>query len=128
MAAPTVQTIVSGGNVLIINVRKVFDTDDADAVIVDKSTLTGPLGIEPSKIAVMEIWWTIQGYGNVLLEFDRDTDNIIGSFSGQGYIDYMPYGGKIDQGANGTGDILLTSTAGSANGSYNFVIKMRLKK
>jgi len=128
MAAPTVQTIVSGGNILIVNVRKTFDTDDTDEVIIDKSTLIGPQSAEPSKLAVMEIWWTIQGYGNVLLEFDRGTDNIIGSFSGQGYIDYMPYGGKIDQGTGGTGDILLTTTAGSANGSYNFVIKMRLKK
>lgn len=128
MAAPTVQTVVSGSNVLVINIRKVFDSDDTDAVVVDKSALTGPISGEPTKLAIMEIWWTVQGYNNVTLEFDRTTDEVIGSFSGQGYIDYRPYGGKIDSGTGDTGDILLTTTGGTSGGTYNILLKLRLKK
>ena len=130
MADPTVQEVVKGGNIYVVNVRKVFDTDDADFIVVDKSTLAGPLGssVAPGKINILEIWWTVSGYNYVQLEFDRDTDNLVGSFSGQGYIDYQPYGGKIDQGSGGTGDLVLTTSGGQSGGSYNLLIKMRLKK
>ena len=128
MADPTVQEVVKGGNIYVINVRKVFDTDDSDFVVVDKSGLIGPLGVEPGKINILEIWWTVSGYNYIQLEFDQTADNLVGSFSGQGYIDYQPYGGKIDQGSGGTGDLVLTTSGGQAGGSYNLLIKMRLKK
>lgn len=102
-------------------------SDETDTNILDISTLTGPKGSAPSKLVIDEIWWSITGYNSVVLEFDRTTDEIVGNFIGQGYIDYRPIGGRVDDGTGGTGDLLLTTTGGSSGGNYSFVITVRLK-
>lgn len=127
--AATVLTQREGQNLFTYNVRGVFDTaDETNTVIIDLSTKTGPLGSAPSKIKLEEIWWTINGYNYVLLSFDRGTDVTIDYYSGQGYMDYKPYGGKIDNGTGGTGDLLLTTSGGAAGSNYSFIIVGRFKQ
>mgnify|MGYP000084184095 CR=1 FL=1 len=118
-----------GGNAFCYNVRGVYSAaDETNTVIIDLSTKTGPLGAAPSKIKIEEIWWTINGFDMVQLSFDRGTDVIIDYYSGQGYMDYKPYGGKIDNGTGGTGDLLLSTSGGVAGGNYSFIIVGRFKQ
>lgn len=125
----SVLTQREGANIFTYNVRGVFSaSDETDTVIIDLSTKTGPLGAAPSKLKLEEIWWTINGFDGVTLSFDRTSDVIIDYFSGQGYMDYKPYGGKIDNGSGGTGDLLLSTTGGVSGGNYSFIIVGRFKQ
>lgn len=127
--AASVFTQREGGNLFTYNVRGVFDaSDETNTVIIDLSTKTGPLGAAPSKLKLEEIFWTIYGFDGVTLSFDRTSDVIIDYFNGQGYMDYKPYGGKIDNGTGGTGDLLLSTTGGVAGGNYSFIIVGRFKQ
>lgn len=125
----TVLTQREGQNLFTYNVRGVFDTsDETNTVLIDLSTKTGPLGAAPSKIKLEEVWWTINGFNYVLLSFDRGTDVTIDYYAGQGYMDYKPYGGKIDNGIGGTGDLLLSTAGGASGGNYSFIIVGRFKQ
>jgi hypothetical protein len=127
--AASVFTLKEGGNLFTYNVRGVFDTaDETNTVIIDLSAKTGPLGAAPSKIRVDEVWWTINGFNSVTLSFDRTADVILDYFSGGGYMDFRSYGGKIDNGSGGTGDLLLTTAGGEDGGSYSFIISGRFKQ
>ena len=118
-----------GGNLFTYNVRGVFSAaDETNTIIIDLSTKTGPLGAAPSKIKLEEVWWTINGFDYITLSFDRDTDVVIDYYYGQGYMDYKPYGGKIDNGTGGTGDLLLSTTGGASGGNYSFIIVGRFKQ
>lgn len=134
--AATVQTIIGGPNRYVINVRGGYAITDAsadltDSIILDISTITtGPAGpnIAPNKLSIQEIWWTINTYSYCLLEFDRGTDHVIDYFQGQGYMDFRPYGGKVDKGTGGTGDLILTTSGGGATATYSFLIHLKLKE
>ena len=88
----------------------------------------GPLGAVPSKIKLEEVWWTINGFNYILLSFDRGTDVNIDYYAGQGYMDYKPYGGKIDNGTGGNGNLLLSTSGGTSGGNYSFIISGRFKQ
>lgn len=125
----TVLTQREGGNLFTYNVRGVFSAaDETNTIIIDLSAKTGPLGAAPSKIKLEEVWWTINGFDYITLSFDRDTDVVIDYYYGQGYMDYKPYGGKIDNGTGGTGDMLLSTVGGAAGGNYSFIITGRFKQ
>lgn len=127
--AASVLTQGEGGNLFTYNVRGVFDTsDETNTVIIDLSTKTGPLGAAPSKLKIEEVYWTISGFDSVILSFDRTSDVIIDYYNGQGYMDYKPSGGKIDNGTGGTGDLLLSTTGGVDGGNYSFIIIGRFKQ
>lgn len=130
--AATVTTIVKGRNRYVMNVRGDFSGSDAgadltDSNILDISALTGPNGNAPSKVKIEEIWWTVNGYNYVKIEFDRTTDVVAHQYAGQGYMNYKEYGGVVDTGTGDTGDLLLTTSGGAAGGSYNFIISLKLK-
>jgi len=129
MAAAT-RFLISGRNKVVINVTGVFSAaDETDTILIDKSTLIGPLGVEPGSIRVDEITWAVgAGFDSVLLEWDHTADDIVDYFQGQGYIDYRPYGGKNDpESAGGTGDLILTTSGGAAGDTYSFLIHCTLK-
>lgn len=118
-----------GGNLFTYNVRGVYGgSDETNTVIIDLSTKVGPLGAVPSKIKLEEVWWTINGFNYVLLSFDRGTDVNIDYYAGQGYMDYKPYGGKIDNGTGGNGNLLLSTSGGTSGGNYSFIISGRFKQ
>ena len=128
--AASVFTVMEGRNKFIYNVRGVYSvSDETDTVIIDISSKAGPNGgAAPTKLKIDEIWWTINGYNYILIEFDQSTDVVTDYFAGQGYMDYRQYGGKIDNGSGGTGDLLLTSSGGAAGGNYSFLIVGRFKQ
>ena len=129
MAAAT-RYLIKGNRNIVVNVTGTFSAaDETDTVVIDKSTLTGPLGVEPGSIRIDEITWSVSPeFDNVLLEWEHTTDDIVDYFSGQGYMDYTPYGGKNDpKSAGGTGDLILTTLGGVAGGSYSLLISCTLK-
>ena len=129
----TVRTMFSGANKIIYNITGTFSvSDESDVVIVDRSTLTGPLGTVPTYIRVDELTWSVgSGFDYVLLEFDDGTDEVIEYLSGQGYMDFTPYGGKKMSTAPGSateGDILLSTSGGATGDTYSIMLVCRLKQ
>lgn len=105
------------------------DTGNSDTVMFDKSGLTGPNGLEPSKLVIKEVQWSIQGYPYVLIEWDHTTDDeavVLGE--GSGYFDYSAFGGLVDPAsAGGTGDIIFT-TGGTPSAGWSYDITLVVEK
>lgn len=127
-----VKTLVSGSNKLVINITGAWSVaDETNVVIVDRSTLIGPDRANiPGKIRIDEITWAVSpGFDSVALTWDFGTDEVIERLSGQGYMDYRPYGGKNPSGTPSTateGDILLSSVGGAANDNYSILLNCTL--
>lgn len=129
----TIKTLVSGSRKLVIVVTHTWVTEDeADVVIINRSDLTGPDGSSiPGRIRVDEVTWSVSsGLEAVTLEFDDATDEVIGNYQGQGYVDYRPYGGLSMAGDPTTdteGDIILSEKGGAAGEYYNIILHCSLK-
>lgn len=128
----TVKTLVSGNNKHVVRITHTWvSADETDQVVVDRSALIGPDGVNiPGKIRVDEITWSISGsLETVRLEWDFGTDEVIANLSGAGYQDFRPYGGSNPSGTPATateGDIILTTTGGAANDSYDITLHCTL--
>ena len=132
--AASVKVMLAGNRRYIINVTGTFGgADETDTVIVDVSTLTGPKGLAVDKVAIDEIWWSINGYTGIKLEWNDTAsgpaDELIDHYAGQGYMDYRSYGGKSPTGSatGAVGDVILTSSGGATNGNFSLLINCRLK-
>ncbi len=132
----TIKTLVSGNRKLVIQVTGSYagdgNSDLTDEVIVNRSTLTGPDGINiPTYVRVDEVTWTNgAGYAFILLEFDDGTDEAISYFHGPGYIDFRSAGGISMSAAPTTateGDIIMTTSGGAAGDSYTVLLNCTLK-
>jgi hypothetical protein len=129
--ADTVDSIVqlSGKRIYKIRLLNTSDgTGEALVVKVDKSTLTNPAGVEPTRLNVREIQWSINGFTSVRLFWDHATDDELANLAtGNGYRDYTDGGVLADPAsAGGTGDILL-STAGAVSGAtYDIYLTLEL--
>lgn len=132
-AAAIVKVLVSGTRKYAINVSGVWDTaDESDTVVIDRSTLVGPDGVNlPGRIRIDEITWAVgAGFNSVMLGWDDAADEVVDYYQGQGYMDYRPYGGKSMTGDPTTdteGDLQLTSEGGGAGDTYSFIINCSLK-
>lgn len=132
-AAAVMKVMVNGNRKYVVNVTGVWDTaDEVDTVIIDRSTLTGPDGVNiPGRIRIDEITWAVGvGFDSILLSWDDAADENIDYYQGQGYMDYRPYGGKSVTGDPTTdteGDVQLTSSGGAAGDTYSFLIHCTLK-
>lgn len=129
-----VKTMFSGSRRLEINVTGAFSVaDETDAVIVDRSALTGLNGQVPSDIRVDTITWSVGvGFDYVLLEWDHtgSGDEAIEYLHNDGYMDYRMSGGKVPANAPAVatdGDILLTTSGGAAGDSYSIYLSLVLK-
>jgi len=129
----TVKTVFQGTRKLIVNVTGLFSaSDESDVIIINRSTLIGPDQKNiPGRIRVDEITWSVGlGYDYVVLDWDDATDEVIDYCSGQGYMDYRPFGGKSMAGDPTTdteGDIQLSTSGGAAADTYSFLIECSLK-
>ncbi len=110
------------------------NSDITDEVVIDRSTLTGPDGVNvPGKIRIDEITWTVSsGYDYASLQFeDDDGDEPIEHLSGQGYMDYRPHGGKSMSATAeevSDGDVTLTTVGGAGAGdTYSIMLNCSLK-
>jgi len=129
--ADTVDSVVlhNGTRKYVVRLYNSSDGTGESAVKkVDLSTLTGPDGVNaPTKVAIEEVSYDIQGFASVTLLFDHTTDDEALILSGNGYMDLRPYGGLIDpSSAGGTGDVLLTTNSATATSSYSIVLSLRL--
>lgn len=103
-----------------------INVDEADVVKVNISELMKVNRVAPTRTAIESIKWSIAGFYNVKLSWDRAPENSIA---------ILPEGiGKIkksiiDPGEKGdrTGDILLSTTGAEIGASYSIEICVRLK-
>lgn len=132
MTTPVVTELVNGRNRYVVNVTGVFDTSDAsNVVIIDRSELTGPDGSVPGKIRIDEITWAVgPDFDYVELKYDEaGGDLVIDYFSGAGYMDYRPYGGKHPPAVPAVatdGDIQLSTAGGATGGTFSLLLSCRL--
>lgn len=127
----TLTTLQNTKRKLVVQVNLYSDgTGSTDAVVVDKSTFTGPNGGEPGRLVVDRIEYQVDGM-QVQLEFDHATDSPIVSLVGQGFIDFYQNGkqqGFVDPlSADGTGDIVATTVGHTAGDKASFVLYLRKK-
>lgn len=125
--------MVSGNRKLVVNITWTYSVgDESNVVVIDRSALTGPDGVNiPGRIRVDEITWAVGvGFDYVLLDWDDGTDEVIEYLSGQGYMDYRPYGGKSMTGDPTTateGDIQVSTSGGAAGDTYSILLHCTLK-
>lgn len=133
--ADTVTSVVLPGQTkkrLVVRATVVSDgTGSTDAILVDKSTLTGLNGLEPNKLVIEKLEFTCDGMIG-LLEFDHTVDDPIctlaGTFGIYDFAQNSKYQGFVDPGAAGaTGDIVITTTGHTAGDSINVVLYLRKK-
>jgi hypothetical protein len=72
------------------------------------------------------------GFTLTTVSFDRDPVEILAAFGDYtnmrvDFTENGKYGGYVDGGTGGTGDIMISTTAGSVNDSYTIVIEFRPK-
>lgn len=128
--AAVAKVIFQGNNIYHINVTGTFSaSDESDTVIIDKSGLTGPDGVnEPGAIRIDEISYALDKYDFILLEWDYTAgDQVIEILTNEGIFDYRESGGKNPVVGAGTGDVVLTSSGGAAGGAYSILMKCRLR-
>jgi hypothetical protein len=102
-------------------------TGESNVVKIDISTLVGPNGAAPTRIAIDKIEGNISGM-EVLLSFDRTTDtNAFRLSSTFDEVDFTSVGGFTDVGTGDTGDLLLSTNGHSAGDSYDITIWFRKK-
>ena len=125
----TSQVLFAGTKKRSVKLTNVSDgTGESDVVKVDVSALTGPDGSAPTSATVEEIWWDIQGFTSVRLEWDATTDDPIAFLSGTGYLDFTQLGGARDPKSTGTtGDIMLTTAGAVSGATYTIVLVVRLE-
>lgn len=127
--ADTVSTkiIFNSPKKMVIQLNNLSDgTGEAAVIKVDKSTFTGPNGLEPSKFAIEKIVYDVTSM-RVALSFDRTTDVVFAVLQGQGEICYRKQGGFVDSTTGDTGDILLTTTGAAAGDGYMIILHIRKK-
>lgn len=102
------------------------DAAETNVVKVDKSTLTGPDGTEPTMLAIEKVQWSIGGYTSVKISFDHTTDiNALVLAPGQGEMDFSAFGGLQATGSGGAGDILFTTAGTTATNNYQITLLLR---
>lgn len=102
--------------------------DETAVIKVDKSTLTGLNGIEPGRLVIEKVRWTMQGFNSIRILFDHTTDDEAVVLNGtHGELDYGDDGIVDPASTGGTGDILFTTQGGTANATYTVDLYLRLK-
>jgi len=125
----TTTTILDHPRRLVVKITNNSDGTGESAVVkVDKSTLTGLNGLEPSSLVIESIKGEVSGM-SVYIYADHTTDIPIARLGGLARvdIDYKNVGGLQTAGAGDTGDITLTTSGHASGDSYDLTISM-LKK
>lgn len=122
-------TIFNGTKKLIMHFNNKSDgTGESSVVKVDKSTFTGPNGLEPSSITIDKIEGVVNG-GILTIQANHTSTLNLCQLNPGGRIclDFTATGGLQTSGAGGTGDIEFTLPASLTLGGYDLVIHMRKK-
>ena len=102
-------------------------TGEADVVKFDASATVGPVnGFAPVSFTVEEVFWNIQGFTSVRIEWDANTDDECLVLSGSGYLNLTEVGGLKDPRSTGfTGDVLFTTAGATSGATYTIVMVVR---
>lgn len=121
-------TVFNGRRKLVVRMTNASDGTGESAVVkVDKSTFTGPNGLEPGRLVVERIVGTVDGM-QARLFWDHTTDDEIAFIAGQVDLDWRSAGGLVDPASTGgTGDILLTTSGHTSGDSYSLTLYLRKK-
>ncbi len=120
----SVVTLFSSPRRLVVKLLSRSDgTGESNVVKVDKSTLTGPNGAEPTCFSIRKIEYDITGM-EVALSVDATTDVVLARLEGQGCFDYEHCGGINTRAAGDTGDILLTTNGHSSGDHYDITLHL----
>jgi len=128
--ADTVYThvIFNGSRRYIAKFTNISDgTGENDVKKVDRSTLIGPQGVEPSKLAIEWVEYNIRLFDHVELSFDATSDDEVLTLSGNGYKNF---GGSplVDPvSAGNVGDLLFTTSGAVAGAVYDITVGLKLK-
>lgn len=126
--AVTTKVLHNGTSRYVVKLTNISDGTGENAVVkVDISTLTGPTGSAPTKIAIEKIEGVVSGM-RVSLYWNHTSDVLIATLepSGQICLDWTAVGGLKDTGTGEDGDILLTTTGHSSGDSYDLTLYCRL--
>lgn len=127
--AVTSKTIFNGSRKLIMQFTNKSDgTGESSVVKVDKSTFTGPNGLEPSSIVIERIEGQVNG-GILTIQANHTSTLVLEQLDpgARVKLDYTKVGGLQTSAAGGTGDIEFTLPASLTAGGYNLVLHMRKK-
>lgn len=116
----TKNTIKQRGNRIALDVAIEFDGSgqETDTVLLDISTLTMADGTTvPTKVTIVDLIASLSGMNYAPLETDHTTDQLQAILpNGLTVKPFGSYGGKVDTGTGGTGDLIITSD-GAVDGS-----------
>jgi len=100
------------------------NTDESNILKLDISELRKVDGVAPTRTAIESIKWSIGGFNNVKLFWDRAPYSIIATMSGEGKAQDI-----VDEsdGTDGTGDLLLTTYGAATGAVYDITVCVRLK-
>ena len=122
-----------GNRRVVVKLAGVSDgTGETDVKKIDLSDLKTHAGNVPGRTVAEKIEWQVTGM-TCVLEWDRTPQAIIyvinaDGVQSSGSKDWTSFGGILDPGDDdGTGDILLTTSAVTAGDSYTIILTLRLK-
>jgi len=122
--------IFNGSRRYVAQFTNVSDgTGESDVVKVDISSLVGSGGVAPASVAIDKVQYSINGFTNVQVQFDHNTDDEgVVLAPGNGELCFRAAGGLQDpKSAGGTGDILFTTSGAISGASYDITLFLRLK-
>lgn len=123
----TTKVVFAGKRRYIVHLTNVSDgTGESNVIKVDKSTLTGLNGQEPTKLVVEKIHYDVSAI-RVLLTWDQTSDETIAVLQNIGKLDWTKEGGLVGANTGGTGDILLTTANQTVGDGYDITLYLRLK-
>lgn len=125
----TVQKVFDGNFKAVFNVQGDVTAGGGTAIVVDKSTLVGPLeGLEPGHLTVEDIEFAVEedvALAHIDFNFDRTTDVAIQRVAQTGKYCFRPFGGVSDTGTGGTGDIIAVAPSLAFSWSATLTIKKK---
>ena len=106
-------------------------TGEDNEIKLKRTDMLTSAGNIPSKLVVEKIWYQLAGL-SVTMSYNNEDDEVIAQlYSGEGEIDFRPYGGFISQYDTETndegGDIVFTTSNETNGDSYNIILTVRLK-
>lgn len=109
-------------------INKSDGTGESSVIKVDKSTFTGPNGLEPSSLRIDKIQGNVNG-GILTIQANHTATLTLAQLNPGGNIDldFTKSGGLQTSGSGGTGDIEFTLPASLTNGGYDILLFMRKK-
>lgn len=126
-----VRTIVlaKGPRYAIVNLTNISDGTGESAVIkVALSSQDIGNGVAPTKSAIKEIQYSIQGFTSVRLLWDHTTDDVAALLAaGNGWKEYGELGMLNDPASTGgTGNLLLTTAGAVSGATYDITVVLVL--